>query len=104
VSGSIKQTVQLQLQIGAHVESIAFGVTNLGKRKECIFLGMDRLNTHNPGVDWKTKQLNLTQCPKECEIKMVRTLIDELDSIKINELAEEDEISDTKDPEYEDRD
>jgi hypothetical protein len=40
-SGPIKQTVQLQLQIGAHVESITFGVTNLGKRKEHIFLGMD---------------------------------------------------------------
>jgi hypothetical protein len=51
------------------------------------------------------KQLNLTQCPKECKTKMVRTQINKLDSTEIDELADkEDEISNTKDPEYEDGD
>jgi hypothetical protein len=66
---------------------------------------MDWLNAHNPDVDWKKKQLNLTRCPKECETKMIRTLRNGIDSVETDEIADdEDVISDEEDLEYQDGD
>jgi phosphoglycolate phosphatase-like HAD superfamily hydrolase len=63
--GDIKEYVELSLDVKGHRERINLMVTGL--KHHHIFLGMDWLTRHNPDIDWITRKLQFTRCPKDCE-------------------------------------
>ena len=65
IGGSLTHYVVVRIQIGDHAEHLPLFVTDLGKSD--LFLGHEWLDHHNPVVDWKTKTIEFTRCPKECE-------------------------------------
>ena len=52
------------LQYKDHSERAVFAVTNLGKQD--MILGLTWLREHNPEVDWKTGEINMSRCPQHC--------------------------------------
>jgi hypothetical protein len=62
--GDITEFVELNLDIKGHRERISLMVTQL--RSHTIFLGMEWLQRHNPDINWITRHLEFTRCPKDC--------------------------------------
>jgi RNase H-like domain found in reverse transcriptase/Reverse transcriptase (RNA-dependent DNA polymerase)/Integrase zinc binding domain/Chromo (CHRromatin Organisation MOdifier) domain/Retrotransposon gag protein len=54
------ETQSLQMTLGDHEEWIKFDVTYLGTHE--VVLGMPWLVTHNPRIDWRTKELIFADC------------------------------------------
>jgi hypothetical protein len=63
-AGSITEVVDLVLRYKDHSERAVFAVTNLGKQD--MILGLTWLREHNPEVDWKTGEINMSHCPQHC--------------------------------------
>jgi hypothetical protein len=66
LAGSVTGFVTIQIRIGAHIERIDLGVTNLGTSE--IFLGHDWLKKHNPSIDWRDGSLQFDRCPTVCNM------------------------------------
>lgn len=62
--GSISEIAILQMQIGDHMEKVAFSVTDIGS--EDLIIGLDWLRTHNPDINWETGLLKLSRCTDRC--------------------------------------
>ena len=56
--GAISSFVMVELTIDDHIEQITLAITDLGTHK--IYLGYDWLKTHNPIINWKTKEITFT--------------------------------------------
>ena len=56
--GTISSFVMVELTIDDHIEQITLAITDLGTHK--IYLGYDWLKTHNPIINWKTKEITFT--------------------------------------------
>src|SRR5499426_679218 len=72
LDGCIEAFVALQLKIGSHIETIDFGVTNLGQGE--IFLGHDWLKKNNPNIDWCKGLVEFSQCPSSCQPLYIRSM------------------------------
>ncbi len=58
------EVVDLILRYKRHGEWILLAVTNLGKKN--LILGYTWLHEHNPEIDWETREVKLSQCPRRC--------------------------------------
>jgi hypothetical protein len=65
-SGTIKATIELNIQIKDHFEQRQFAVTNIGDSD--MILGFSWLKFHNPLVEWQTGDLCFSRCPVSCNI------------------------------------
>ncbi len=63
-AGQITEVVDLILRYRRHAERILFAVTGLGRKN--VILGFTWLKEHNPEIDWETKEVKLTRCPRRC--------------------------------------
>lgn len=61
----IRETAILDLQIGAHRETISLFITPLAEENPVI-LGIPWLQKHNPAVDWNTLDLKFENCGPRC--------------------------------------
>jgi hypothetical protein len=52
---------------GTHKEYNRFYVANIGKQD--IILGSDWLVEHNPEFHWRNYSMDLTRCPKTCQVR-----------------------------------
>ncbi|KAF8226858.1 hypothetical protein L208DRAFT_1497592, partial [Tricholoma matsutake] len=64
--GTIKEEVTMVLKHQEHQERAVFEVCNLGKTN--LIIGCPWLWKHNPEIDWKTGKVQMTCCPKECNV------------------------------------
>ncbi len=62
--GQIMEVVDLILRCGRHSERILLAVTNLGKKN--LILGYTWLREHNPEINWETREVKLSRCPRHC--------------------------------------
>jgi hypothetical protein len=62
---TIKEEVTLVLRCQDHQEQAAFEVCDLGKTN--LIIGCPWSWKHNP-IDWKTGKVQMTHCPKECNL------------------------------------
>ncbi|EGN95322.1 hypothetical protein SERLA73DRAFT_17679, partial [Serpula lacrymans var. lacrymans S7.3] len=53
--GSIKEFVELLVEINNHAKRLQLAVTNLGTDR--MFLGHEWLKKHNPTIDWNSSKL-----------------------------------------------
>ncbi len=58
------EVVDLILWYKRHGERILLAVTNLGKKN--LILGYTWLREHNPEIDWETREVKLSRCPRRC--------------------------------------
>jgi hypothetical protein len=49
-----------------HQERAVFEVCNLGKAS--LIIGYMWLCKHNPDINWETGKVQITHCPKECNM------------------------------------
>ncbi|KAJ8474222.1 hypothetical protein ONZ45_g16023 [Pleurotus djamor] len=75
--GSIREVVDLVLRYKDHSERALFAVTNIGKQD--IIVGYSWLKEHNPEVNWQTKEVKMSRCPRVCstcreELKEIRRI------------------------------
>jgi hypothetical protein len=73
--GLIRQVVDVVLCYKEHSERVIFVVTNFGN--QTMILGLPWLREHNPEVDWKSREVKMSQCPARC-----RTCRDEIKAEK----------------------
>lgn len=64
--GTIKDYVNIALDINGHREETQFLVTNIGN--EDAILGMPWLKKHNPHINWSKGLLSFAQCPLSCQL------------------------------------
>jgi len=64
--GSITEEVTLILSYQGHKECAVFEVCDLGKSN--LIIGYTWLHKHNPEVDWETGKVEMTRCPRECNV------------------------------------
>ena len=69
--GSIKEEVTLIVSYQGHKERAVFEVCDLGKAN--LIIGYKWLHKHNPNVDWKTGEVKMNRCLRECNV-LVRQL------------------------------
>ena len=62
--GPIENTVEVNVYYKGHVERTEIDV--IGGQKWGVILGMPWLKHHNLEIDWKTGEVKITRCPKEC--------------------------------------
>ena len=62
--GPIENTVEVNIYYKGHVERMEIDV--IGGQKWSVILGMLWLARHNPEINWKTGEVKMTRCPKEC--------------------------------------
>ena len=60
----IEHTVKVNIYYQWHQERTEIDV--IGGQKWTVILGMSWLACHNPEIDWKTEEVKITRCPKEC--------------------------------------
>jgi hypothetical protein len=60
-AGSISGIVEMVVDYKGHSEHIQLAVTQLGK--QYIILSYSWLQTHNPEINWETKEVHMTCCP-----------------------------------------
>ena len=63
-SGAIQEVVDLILRYKGHAERAVFSVSQLGVQK--LILGHTWLRLHNPEIDWKTQEVQMSRCPVQC--------------------------------------
>jgi hypothetical protein len=49
-----------------HQEKAVFEVYDSGKAS--LIIGYTWLCKHNPDIDWETRKVHMTHCPKECNV------------------------------------
>ena len=64
--GSIQEEVDLIMTFKDHTEKATFAVCNLGDKT--AILGYVWLWQHNPEVNWRTGEVQLSRCPDECHV------------------------------------
>src|ERR1700733_1281847 len=64
-AGAIREVVTVVLQYGGHKERATFAVTKLGNQD--MILGYTWLEEHNPEINWRTKEVEMTRCPSQCD-------------------------------------
>jgi len=62
--GPIVDTVEVEIFFKEHKERMSIDV--IGGQKWSVILGMPWLACHNPEIDWKTGEVQMTRCPDEC--------------------------------------
>ena len=62
--GPIVDTVEVEIFFKGHKERTSIDV--IGGQKWSVILGMPWLARHNPEIDWKTGEVQMTRCPDEC--------------------------------------
>ena len=60
----IEHTVEVNIYYQGHRERTEIDV--IGGQKWTVILGMLWLAHHNPEIDWRTREVKITRCPKEC--------------------------------------
>ena len=60
------EEVTLILSYQGHKEHTVFEVCDLGKSN--LIIGYTWLHKHNPEIDWETKEVEMTRCPRECNV------------------------------------
>ena len=63
-AGQITEVVDLIVTYNRHAERMLFAVTGLGRKT--LILGYNWLKLHNPEIDWRTQEVKLGRCPREC--------------------------------------
>ena len=66
-AGPIKDTVEVEIFFKEHKERILIDV--IGEQKWSIILDMPWLACHNPEIDWKIGEVQITRCLDECRKK-----------------------------------
>jgi len=64
--GSITKEVTLILSYQGHKECTVFKVCDLGESN--LIIGYTWLHRHNPEIDWETGKVEMTRCPRECNV------------------------------------
>ena len=64
--GSIIEEVTLIMSYQGHKERAVFEVCDLGKNN--LIIGYTWLQKHNPEVNWKTGEVEMTRYPRECNV------------------------------------
>jgi Retroviral aspartyl protease len=96
--GSITEEVTLIMSHQDHKERAVFEVCDLGKND--LIIGFTWLKKHNPEIDWRTGEVQMTCCPRECnvfarQLKKVKKVKREKNStwkysVTIEEVPDED--------------
>ena len=63
-AGPIVDTVEVEIFFKGYKERTSIDV--IGGQKWSVILDMPWLEHHNPEIDWKTEEVKMTRCPKEC--------------------------------------
>ena len=63
-TGPIRDTVEVEIFFKEHKERTLIDV--IGGQKWTVILGMPWLACHNPEIDWKTGEVQMTRCPEKC--------------------------------------
>jgi len=63
-AGPIVDTVEVEIFFKRHKERTLIDV--IGGQKWSVILGMPWLARHNPEIDWKIGEVQMTRCPDEC--------------------------------------
>jgi len=64
-AGQITEVVDIVLCYKTHSKRMLLAVSGLGKQS--LILGYDWLKDHNPKIDWKKGEVEMTHCPLRCE-------------------------------------
>jgi len=64
-AGQISEVVNIVLRYKTHSERMFLAVSNF--RKQSMILGYIWLKNHNPKVNWQTREVQINQCPPQCE-------------------------------------
>jgi len=64
-AGQISKMMNVVLYYKTHSERMLLAVSGLGKQN--LILGYDWLKDHNPKIDWKKGEVEMTCCPLCCE-------------------------------------
>ena len=74
-AGQISEVVDVVLWYKTHSERMLLAVSGLGKQS--LILGYDWLKDHNPKIDWKKGEVEMTRCPLhyegECALRKEQT-------------------------------
>ena len=62
--GPIENTVEVNIYYQGHRERMEIDV--IREHKWTVILGMPWLACHNPEIDWRTEEVKMMRCPKEC--------------------------------------
>jgi hypothetical protein len=63
-AGPITEVVDIILNYKGYSKRAIFAVTAI--RQEDVILGLLWLREHNLEIDWRTKEVKMTQCPARC--------------------------------------
>jgi hypothetical protein len=63
-AGAITKIADVILRYKGHAERTQLTVTSLGKQS--MILSFTWLHEHNPEIDWKTKEVQMSRCPPQC--------------------------------------
>ena len=63
-AGPIVDTVEVEIFFKGHKERTAIDV--IGGQKWGVILDMPWLRRHNPEINWRTGEVNMTRCPEKC--------------------------------------
>jgi len=66
-AGPIVDTVEVEIYFKGHKEKMLIDV--IGGQKWGVILGMPWLACHNPEIDWKMGEVQMTRCSDECRKK-----------------------------------
>lgn len=66
-SGGIRETVDVVMHYGDHSERVTLAVCSLGR--PTVIVGHTWLHHHNPEVDWRTGDVEMSRCPSECNTR-----------------------------------
>jgi len=61
----IEHMVEVNIYYQGHRERMEIDI--IRRQKWIVILGMPWLAYHNPEIDWRTGEVKMTRCPKECE-------------------------------------
>ena len=64
--GSIMEEVTMIMSYQGHKEKVVFEVCDLGKTN--LIIGIKWLKKYNPAINWKTGEVKMSRCPKECNM------------------------------------
>jgi len=64
-AGQISEVVDVLLRYKTHSKRMLLAISGLGKQS--LILGYNWLKDHNPKVDWKKGEVEMTRCPLRCE-------------------------------------
>ena len=59
--------IEIYLYFKGHKERTLIDV--IGGQKQGVILGMSWLACHNPEIDWRTGEIQMTRCPEKCRKK-----------------------------------